>query len=71
TGDVFAALVLAHLETLPIEKASLKAVETMVQILRNTNRIRGGTGGELALIQSAPTILNPPSTLSVKEFATY
>jgi pyridoxine kinase len=66
TGDTFSALLLGHLNKLPLKDACLKAVDTMISILRNTiekKEINASGTRELALVQSRELILNPPSTL--------
>lgn len=60
TGDLFAALLLAHLDSFEIEVACARAISTLNFILETTIKIRGGPG-ELAIIQCAKEILNPPA----------
>lgn len=61
-GDVFSALILAHLDKHSIKKACELAVNTMQNILKKTIKLRGGAG-ELALIQSLNEIQNPTTEL--------
>lgn len=59
TGDLFAALLLAHLDKGDLKSACYNALQTMNFILKKTLEIRGGPG-ELAIVQCANEILNPP-----------
>ena len=63
TGDTFSALLIAHLNSLPLKDACLRAVDTMIAILRKTIEIRAINASgmrELAIVQSRDLILNPP-----------
>ena len=59
TGDLFSALLLANLVKYPLPQACEKSVDSIHGILSRTLEIRK-TGCELALVQSANLILNPP-----------
>ena len=64
TGDLFAALLLCQLEKqVNIDVACCAALSTMSFILKKTVQVRGGAGGELAIIQCAQEIANPPQQL--------
>jgi pyridoxine kinase len=60
TGDVFAALLLVHSEKYPIVRACERVVDTIQAILEKTISLRRD-GCELALIQSANVMLDPPT----------
>jgi pyridoxal/pyridoxine/pyridoxamine kinase len=59
TGDLFTALVLAYLNKFGIVMACERAVDTIQAVLDNTEIARRQCG-EIAIIQSASLILNPP-----------
>lgn len=67
TGDVFASILLCHLQTYNVSDAAVFAVDTMQAIIDRTLRTRT-RGLELALIQSADLILNPTPKM---HFATF
>lgn len=59
TGDLFSALLLAYTASLPLKDACLKAVDTMKAVLGKTIEL-ADRNGELAIIESARFILDPP-----------
>ena len=68
TGDVFSALLLAQLHLKDdLRSACVCVVDTIYAILKNTINIRV-KGCELALVQSASLILNPPSVAVSRNF---
>jgi pyridoxine kinase len=61
TGDLFAALLVAYLDNHPLETACCQVLSIMKSILERTLDLRQDPGPrELAIIQSAKEILNPP-----------